>query len=46
MNELIESISEKEKKYDADFQNAQEAYAKRWNIDLVPNELEEQLNGE
>ena len=45
LNELMASVSEREKKYDDDFQRVQEAFAKRWNIDLVPNEIQGEIDG-
>ena len=45
LNELMASVSEREKKYDDDFQRVQEAFAKRWNIDLVPNEIQDEIDG-
>lgn len=45
LDELMANVSEKEKKYDADFQKAQEAYAKRWNIDLIPNDIQDEIDG-
>ncbi len=42
---LLASVSEREEKLDADFSYHQEAFAKRWNIELAPSELQDEIDG-
>jgi hypothetical protein len=41
---LLASITEREAKLDADFAYQQETFAKRWNIELAPSELQDELD--
>jgi hypothetical protein len=45
LDEIIADISAREAKLDADFSYQQEAFAKRWNIELTPSELQDEIDG-
>ncbi len=45
LDELLASITEREEKLDADFSYQQETFAKRWNIELAPSELQNEIDG-
>ncbi len=45
LDALIASITERQAKLDGDFSYQQEAFAKRWNIELAPSELQDELDG-
>ncbi len=45
LDKLLADITEREAKLDADFSYQQEAFAKRWNIELTPSELQDELDG-
>ena len=45
LNTIVTDISAREKKLDDDFAAAQEAFAKRWNIELAPSELQDKIDG-
>jgi hypothetical protein len=46
VQELLVKVTEAEAVVDAKFKNAQEAYAKKYNIDLEENELQEEIDAE
>lgn len=46
VQELLVKVTEAEAAVDAKFKNAQEAYAKKYNIDLEENELQEEIDAE
>lgn len=46
VQELLVKVTEAEQVVDAKFKTAQEAYAKKYNIDLEENELQEEIDAE
>lgn len=45
LDAILADISAREEKLDADFSAKQEAFAKRWNIELAPSELQDEIDG-
>ncbi len=45
LNTIMADVAEREKKVDYDFSTSQEAFAKRWNIELAPSELQDKIDG-
>lgn len=45
LNEVLEKVSNEENYYDTKFAEAQQAFAKKHNIELIENELQEEIDG-
>ena len=45
LNEILEKVTNAEAYYDNKFAVAQQAFAKKHNIELIENELQEEVDG-